>query len=307
MKIVYIVYLSFLVLFYSQNLFAAIENKIVLKVENQIITNFEVKNKILTLLVMTNQEINQKNINNLKKDVLNLLINNKIKKIEILKYNIKHDTSKTEAYIKSIYPGIPDLKKKFSENNLDYQLFFDEITVELMWQELIYKIYSRKIDINKISIESEIKDYIENSSMIEEFRISEIEIPFDNKEELEIKILNIEEEIKTVGFEQTALKYNNKYSNSSNIDLGWISSSALAPEIYKRLSNINVGETTQPIIGQNNIIILKLSDKRVSKKENVDTTKLKEEFFNKKRNDQFRLYSKSHLSKLKNNSLIEYK
>ena len=207
------------------------------------------------------------------------MINNKIKKIEILKYNIKQDNSKTEAYIKSIYPDIPDLKKKFSENNLDYQLFFDEITVELMWQELIYKIYSKKIDINKNLIESEIKDYIKNASMIEEFRISEIEIPFNNKEELEIKILNIEEEIKTVGFEQTALKYNNKYSNSSNIDLGWISASALAPEIYERLSEINVGEITQPIIGQNNIMILKLSDKRIAKKENVDTTKLREEFF----------------------------
>ena len=307
MKIVYIVYLSFLVLFSSQNLFAAIENKIVLKVENQIITNFEVKNKILTLLVISNQEINQNNINNLKKDVLNLLINNKIKKIEISKYNIKQDNVKTEAYINSIYTDVSDLKKKFSENNLDYQLFFDEITVELMWQELIYKIYSKKIDINKKLIESEIKDYIKNASLIEEFRISEIEIPFSNKEELEIKTLNIEKEIKAMGFEQTALKYNNKYSNSSNIDLGWVSSSALAPEIYERLSEINVGEITQPIIGQNNIMILKLSDKRVAKKENVDTTKLTEEFFNKKRNDQFRLYSKSHLSKLKNNSLIEYK
>ena len=144
MKIICIVYSFFLILFSYQNLFGAIENKIVLKVENQIITNFEVKNKILTLLVISNQEINQNNINNLKKDVLNLLINNKIKKIEILKYNIKQDNSKTEAYIKSIYPDIPDLKKKFSENNLDYQLFFDEISVELMWQELIYKIYSKK-------------------------------------------------------------------------------------------------------------------------------------------------------------------
>ena len=307
MKIIYIVYSFFLILFSSQNLFAAIENKIVLKVENQIITNFEVKNKILTLLVISNQEINQNNINNLKKDVLNLLINSKIKKIEISKYNIKQDNVKIEAYINSIYTDVSDLKKKFSENNLDYQLFFDEITVELMWQELIYKIYSKKIDINKNLIESEIKDYIKNASLIEEFRISEIEIPFSNKEELEIKTLNIEKEIKAMGFEQTALKYNNKYSNSSNIDLGWISASALAPEIYERLSEINVGEITQPIIGQNNIMILKLSDKRIAKKENVDTTKLREEFFNKKRNDQFRLYSKSHLSKLKNNSLIEYK
>ena len=43
---------------------AKIENKIVLKVENEIISNYEVKNKILSSLILNNQEINQKNILN---------------------------------------------------------------------------------------------------------------------------------------------------------------------------------------------------------------------------------------------------
>ena len=47
-------YINFFIsiLFFSTNLLSSIENKIVLKVENQIITNFEIKNKILTLLVL---------------------------------------------------------------------------------------------------------------------------------------------------------------------------------------------------------------------------------------------------------------
>ena len=37
-----------------------IENKIILKIENEIITNYEIKNKILRSLVLSGQEIHKK-------------------------------------------------------------------------------------------------------------------------------------------------------------------------------------------------------------------------------------------------------
>ena len=55
-------YINFFIsiLFFSTNLLSSIENKIVLKVENQIITNFEIKNKILTLLVLAGEQIKKR-------------------------------------------------------------------------------------------------------------------------------------------------------------------------------------------------------------------------------------------------------
>ena len=44
--------------------------KIIVKIDNELITNFDIKNKIITKLILTNQEINQKNINDLKKKFL---------------------------------------------------------------------------------------------------------------------------------------------------------------------------------------------------------------------------------------------
>ena len=43
------------------------ENFIVAKIDQKIITNFDIKNKILGRLVIAGDEINQQNINNLKK------------------------------------------------------------------------------------------------------------------------------------------------------------------------------------------------------------------------------------------------
>ena len=52
------------------------------------------------------------------------------------------------------------------------------------------------------------------------------------------------------------------------------------------------------------VISLKLQN---SQNENLDIEILKKDITDKKKNDLFNLYSKSHLSKLKNNSYIEFK
>ena len=58
----------------------------------------------------------------------------------------------------------------------------EEIKTQLKWQKLIYKIYSKKIEINESIINSEIKKFLKENSSIEEYRLSEIEIyKNDNK------------------------------------------------------------------------------------------------------------------------------
>ena len=88
------IYLNFL--FIPSN---AITNKIILKVENEIITNYEVKNKILTSLVLAGDEITQENIDKLKKQALESLIQNKLKIIELKKYKIKKDSNQINSYL----------------------------------------------------------------------------------------------------------------------------------------------------------------------------------------------------------------
>ena len=293
------------IFFFSGKLSANINSKIILKVNNEIVTNYELKNKILTILMLSEQQINQQNINKYKKNALNVIIDNKLKKIEVSKYNIQSDDSEINAYINSISNN-NSLKKDFLRNNLDFDLYFKELKIDFAWQKLIYELYKNKIDIDKNALENEINDYINDNTTIEEYRISEIEVSFENNQDFEKKILEIEQEIKNNGFEKTALRYN-KSPSSVNGDIGWINSKSLTPEIYNILSRINIGEVTKPIKKQNNLIFLKLTNKRSSNKEEIDVEKLKKDLINKKKNEQFNLYSRSHLLKLKNNSLIEYK
>ena len=295
------------ILFNFQNIFAKVENNIVLKVENEIITNFEIKNKIIATLILANQEINQSNINKLKKQALDFLIKQKLKKIELSKYNLKVDQQKITNYLNSISSNnINSLKDKFLNNGIDFQLFYEELEIDFLWQKYIYQVYSKKIEIDEKNINQELENLLRNQTDVEQLKISEIEIYLNNDLTDQKKILNIKEQINKYGFAATAVKYSISSTASNKGELGWLNAKSLNKKIFNLVSKIKVGEVTEPIITSNSALFLKLNDKKISKVENVNIDELKINLINRKKNEMFNLYSKSLLSKLKNNSLIEY-
>ena len=296
-----------LLLFRSNNSFAKVENSIVLKIENEIITTFEIKNKILSSLVLANQEVNQSNINKLKKQAVDYLIQQKLKKIELQKYNFKRDQVQLDNYLNNISSNnINNLKQRFSNNNIDFDLFIDDLDIDLKWQKYIYQVYSKKIEIDKQNINKELENLLKNKSNVEQYRISEIEISLANDVSDKEKILNIENQIKEFGFESTASRFSISSSSSNKGDLGWMNAESLNNKIYKIIKNMKEGEVTRPLISANSALFLKLNKKRISKVQNLDVNELRANLINQKKNELFNLYSKSLLSKLKNTSLIQY-
>ena len=120
-------------------------------------------------------------------------------------------------------------------------------------------------------------------------------------------VLELKDKIKNEGFETAALKYSISSSSKNKGNLGWISSKSLSKEIFEILKKLNTGQISQPIKRQNSILFLKLVDVRTSKVENINIEELKKRIIDQKKNEMFNLYSKSHLSKLRNSVLIEYK
>ncbi len=303
-KIFIIVFFYFNLLFQAN----AITNKIVLKVENKIITNYEIKNKILTSLVLAGDEISQENINKLKKQAIETLIQNKLKIIELEKFKIKKNSTKINSYLNSISGNdIFALKNKFKNNNLDYDLFLKEVEIQTKWQNFIYLFYKEKIEIDENSVKEDLEKIIKSKKSYKEYNISEIEIITEKNSNSDQIALDLKNKIKEEGFETAALKYSMSSSANNKGNLGWINSNSLSKEIFEVLKIMDTGQISKPIKRQNSILFLKLVDVRTSKTENINIDELKKRIIDQKKNEMFNLYSKSHLSKLKNTVLIEYK
>jgi len=312
MKKILITIFVFIVFFLTINNFAqAIQNKIIANVGNQIISSYELKNKIRTVVFLNKRKLNQEIIDQTKNQALRELIDFKLKKNEVEKFDIIANNENVQNHLKRI-SNIFDinnigLNKVFENNQLDYELYYEEAIVEFKWQKLIYLNYKNQIFLGEEEIENELNKLIKKKSAVNEYSISEIEILLDKKKEIQNQIDEISKHINEQGFEKTAIKFSSSPSALSGGDMGWINAKSLSTDISEILQKMETGEISDPIIKSGSFIILKLKEKRKINIDTLNVEEIKRGIVKRKQNELFELFSNSYLSKLKNNTYIETK
>jgi len=296
-------------IFYTSISVSLIKNNIIAKVGNEIITLIELENKINTTLILTNQKINQENINKIKTLSLKRLIDLKIKQGEVEKYNVTIDELAIKSHMQRISKKLNlepnNLKIFFESNMISYEQYKEEIKIEFLWQRLIAEIYSSKVNISKDQIEREFNKFTNEREKIIEFKLAEIEVSYDNK--TKSKIINeIKDSIKNIGFSKTVLKYSISTSALNEGEIGWVNSKAISSNLVNEIKNLKIGEVSREILGSETLVFYKMLDKKINKDSNqIDIDQIKKNIIAKKKNELLNLYSNSHLSKKKNNTLIK--
>ena len=307
-----IIKIFFIILILNNNLIAQNNTKIIAKVGSEIVTSFELENKIKTTLFLAGENLSQKNINSIKNVSMTSLINLKLKREELKKYNFKNDHfERTKNHLKIVSSKLnintDELENLFIKNKIDYNEYLNEIKTEFSWQNLIFQIYSKKINIDEKQILNELNSIVKEQKNIEEFNLSEIEVNFVNLDEKNKIIDEIKIHIEKYGFAKSANKFSISNTALDGGKLGWTNSNSLSKSVYESINKIDVGEYTL-ITSSNNILFLKLNSKRYKENlNNLETEKLKNSIINKQKTDLLNLYSNTHLSLKKNNTLIEIK
>ena len=167
-----IIFILIFNIFLFSHLKAQISNKIIVKVGGEIITSLDVQNNILTDLILNKLEINQENIDSIKGFSVKNLINKKIKRIEIKKFNIKEYNKKDlQDYLgkiaQTLDTNISGLKNIFKDNKIDFDTFSYNYETELLWNTLVFRIYSKQTNINMVEVNNEVDKLIGNLKEVE--------------------------------------------------------------------------------------------------------------------------------------------
>ena len=147
----------------------------------------------------------------------------------------------------------------------------------------------------------------EKNQQFTEYRLSEILVNYNTENEKNNKINEIKKQIIKIGFENTAFKYSESFTATNKGDLGWVNSNGLSKDIARIIKDMKINDISKPINNLNNILFLKLTNKKIVEIKNEDISEIRKKLIDNKKNELFNLYSNSHLSKLKNNANIEYK
>ena len=281
----------------------SIESKIIYNIQNEIITNIDLKNEFKYLLVLNNR------LKDIDKDTAFLiskesLVRDKIKKIEIMKNfkNLKIDQKYEDILIKDIYLKLGlDNKDQFIEYLKEYDLklknIIEKITISALWNDLIIRKYSAKIEINEKKIKNKI-DLI-NQQTTRDFLLSEIVYEVENKEEINKKFIEIKKSIKDIGFENTVSLFSISDSAKTGGNIGWVNEKSLSQDILKNIEKME-GNLTQPIILPNSILMLKINEIKKSTLKIDYDIELKKAI-DYERNKQLNQYSIIYFNKIKKN------
>ena len=240
----------------------AIESKIVHNIENEIITNIDIKNEFKYLLALND------NLRELDKETIldisnNSIIREKIKKIELLK-NFKEiiiDNDYMNAYLRNIYLGldlnsIEEFEHYLSKYDITLKNVEKKISIELLWNDLIIEKYSNQIKINKEQIKKQLQN--KDTAKVKEYQLSEIVFNIENKNDIEKKYIEITKSINEIGFENTAAIYSISDSAKIGGEIGWINENLINTKIKKNIDILQIGEISQPIILPNGVLILQI-------------------------------------------------
>lgn len=240
---------------------------IAVKVNEEIITSYDVKKEMNILLALNNQ------LKNIEKDKLQNIAKNSLIKETIRKLEIQRVLNNKGNVNNNVDPVIENLisnlnlknEEEFNEYLKNYNIsindIIEKIKIENDWKAIIYQKYINKIEIDKKKIRNKISELKKKSFQVE-FNLSEILFQIQNNNTLEQTYEEILQSINDIGFENTANMFSIADSSNTGGKIGWIKESNLSKVIEKNLIGVEVNKYTKPIKLGNNFLILKVNDLR---------------------------------------------
>jgi peptidyl-prolyl cis-trans isomerase SurA len=286
-------------IFFFSHLCAS-EVKIIYKINNEIITNVDVKSEYQYLVALN------KNLENLSENDLMSLAKDSIFREKIKRIAIESEAQPeveidlVEQNIKNIYKNlnlnsISEFKSYLKNNDLNYDYIFNKIETEVLWNKIIYLKYRNKININEEKLKRKVNDNIKN---VEKLFLQEIIFEYKKKEDLLLIYNEILDFININGFDKTVLKYSIATSRKNNGIIGWVNKNNLPNNIAEEISNLKIGDISKPIIIPGGALLIKIENKK-NEKNIINKQDELDKLIQFQINNQLNRYSIIHFNNLK--------
>lgn len=263
-----IIFKFFIFIFvFSNNSFAKQNfDTAVVKVNNKIITNFEIEDRYKFLIKFIKVKISSKREKEIFiNQMIDKMINEELIRQEAKNIGIEVNPVEIDAVIEAFASKqgrtLKSLKDFFAQNNISFQNYQKQVEADLMWSKIVTNSLRSKIKITDL----EIREFLEQMNQetdIMKYKISEIFIP--NKKDAQIFANKIYQDLKNgADFEYFVKQFSQSPTSQNNGEIGWVSKSDINIKIYNAISQIPLKSYSEPIFLTDGYYIFKVLDKKI--------------------------------------------
>ena len=304
-----LVFIIFLIFFVSQlTLVDANTVKIIKKINNEIITNFDIE-KEYSYLIALNNNLKDLALKEAYKIAEESLVREKIKYSELKKFIDfeKIDKKLVEPVLQNIINKLKlkdksEFKDYLNTYNLSIYEVEQRVLIEVLWNQMVASRYKDKININEKELMNKIKKENLLNKKQTEYDLSEIVFQASNQNEYLSKTEEIKKNITTIGFQNTANKFSISDTAKLGGSVGKINENQLSEIIREALKMIEVNEFTSPINVGSGFMILFINQKNIIEKQ-IDEKIMLEKMIAFEKNKQFENFSQIYFNKVRINTL----
>lgn len=308
-KVKFLFYLIYLFFLYQPAF--SYENIIIYKIDNEIITSYDIKKEVKYLISM-NTNLSSLEENEILKLATQSIIKEKIKIIELKKYYSLGENTNNEIVTqvtRGIYRGLgikneEEFMVYLSTFNIQIDWVKEKFEIESLWNDLIYRKYENQILIDRDKIKEQVSKEFKTKKRNKRLFLSEILIKLTKEGDQLTLITEVKKKIEEIGFGNTANTYSISKTANKGGRIGWVNESSLSSMIVKEIKNLKKGEITIPIKLTSGFLILKVNDIEINEIK-VDLEKITDSRINNELNKQLDQFSTLYFNKTKTNTKID--
>ena len=240
-------------------------------VNDEVISKFDVDQRVNLFLVTSGIERTPQNIDGLRRQVLRTLIQEKLQLQEARDSEIEISRAEINAAMQDMASGtnrsLNEVEKFLKENNVHIRTMEDQIEAELAWSRFVRGRFGGQVSIGELEID-ETLERAEAAMNQDRVNISEILLLANDQldgQRLMSEALQIVQQLRAgINFGAVARQFSAASSSASGGNLGWIPVNQLDENIVPIIEIMAAGDISDPIETSAGIYIVQLNSKQQS-------------------------------------------
>jgi len=170
--------LIFFVFFFTNSEAKQLTNNVIVSIDNSIITDLDI-NKEINFLKFVNKNLATGSSEPFKKEIINSLIDRKIKDIETNYFKIEVSEKEIEInlynYLERIKINNEILNSFYNQNEIEKDYLKNIIKIDMKWSKLVRQMYESRLNVNltEVNRELEKKDAEDDEKLKKQLIITE--------------------------------------------------------------------------------------------------------------------------------------
>ena len=243
---------------------------IVATVNDRIITGFDLRQRMLLIIIMSEVQPTAENVAQIQREALDMLIEEHLQAEEIAKFPTLIITdADVDAEIAAMaeQAGMaPDqYMQALASAGIHARTIREQIRTAIGWRELVGGRFASRARVSRSQVEQSLRKY-EEAATKKQYLIGEIYIDANRVGGMRAAITGgqqlIQQMIQGAPFQAVAQQFSAAPTAVRGGDAGWVIEGTVAPALQQAFDNLDIGQLSNPIVVEGGVYIIYMRDKR---------------------------------------------